>query len=186
MTPYQKHKRKWRKCRECNLCENRRTVVLARGKLPCDILFCGEAPGESEDVLGRPFVGPAGKLLDRIVFDAIQALGTGGVVIMHPVFRFAWTNLVACIPKEDGKKATEPPKEAIKTCSDRLREIIEIAKPRVIIAVGGLATKYLPKVTDLPITSIVHPAGIMRLDVSQRGLAVQRATVILSDVFEEL
>ncbi len=186
MTPYQKHKRKWRKCRECTLCENRRTVVLVRGKLPCDVLFCGEAPGESEDVLGRPFVGPAGKLLDQIILYAVNALGTGGAVTVGPPFRFAFTNLVACIPKEDGKKATEPPKEAIKACSNRLREIIEIAKPKVILAVGSLATKHLPKVTDLPITSIVHPAGIMRLDVSQRGLAVQRATVILSDVFEEL
>ncbi len=196
MTPYQKHKRKWRKCRECNLCENRRTVVLVRGKLPCDVLFCGEAPGESEDVLGKPFIGPAGKLLDRIILEAWGAVlanawntnSGDSECITEPIcpFRFAWTNLVACIPKEDGKKSTEPPKEAIKACSDRLREIIEIAKPKVIIAVGGLATKHLPKVTDSPITSIVHPAGIMRLDVSQRGLAVQRATVILSDVFEEL
>lgn len=64
---FQLHVREWENCTRCPLCETRRNIVLSRGKVPCDVLFIGEGPGESEDVLGAPFVGPAGHLLDHII-----------------------------------------------------------------------------------------------------------------------
>lgn len=180
MTPYKKHKAKWSNCRECVLHETRKRVVLARGKFPAPILFIGEAPGVSEDIIGKPFVGPAGKLLDRII-----ELGIDGQ------YDYVMTNLVACIPKgDDGSKTGEPSKECIFSCLPRLEEFIKLCKPRAIISVGRLAGNFIPNNfgyarADL-FTEITHPAAILRMDVSQKGLAIKRCVVILEDVVENL
>jgi DNA polymerase len=135
----------------------------------------------SEDVLGKPFIGPAGKLLDAIIEDALEGQ-----------YSYALTNLVACIPMgDDHKKTAEPPKESIMECAPRLLELIGMAKPKVFVAVGVLAGKWLPKVyRGLPIDrtiQITHPAAILRMDnQAQKELAVQRATVMLADAVENL
>jgi len=178
LTPYQRHETKWGRCTRCLLCEQRRRIVLARGRVPCDVLFIGEAPGASEDVLGKPFVGPAGKLLDSIIKDAMPE---------HLIY--ALTNLVCCYPRE--AKSTgenEPPEEAIEACAPRLKEFVYICQPRVIVLVGRLAVKYVPASLLLPRkwAEIIHPAAIIRMDVSQRGLARQRARVSIEDTVEGL
>lgn len=180
MTPYERHVRRWQECRKCSLCEKRQRVVLARGRVPCDVLFVGEAPGQSEDVIGLPFVGPAGKLLDEIIDQGLDGQ-----------YDYALTNLVCCIPlDENGSKVTEPPKEAILACSDRLQEFVTICRPKVIVCVGSLSAKWIEKNFGYRISnlfvSITHPAAILRMDVSQRGLAIQRAVVTLQDSVEEL
>lgn len=180
---YQQHVAKWSSCTACALCERRKKVVLVRGKLPSDVLFIGEAPGQSEDVLGVPFVGPAGQLLDEIIEDAVEHSE-----LLEPP-RMAWTNLVACIPKDDSNtKVSEPPLDAIEVCSGRLKEIVAIANPRLIVMVGKLSEKYV-KPTEVHrrrYVGIVHPAAILRADVTQFGLMVQRCRSILSDAFDDL
>ena len=171
-TPYQLHVAKWTDCDRCELCAKRSKVVFARGKLPCDVLFIGEAPGDSEDVLGRPFVGPAGQLLDEL----IEAAKPNGLTI-------AFTNLVGCIPRDEEGKG-EPSREAIMACRDKLLELIQIAQPTATVCVGKLAAKYA--VATEKTVEIVHPAAILRADIAKRGLMYQRAQVILSDLFEEL
>lgn len=174
MSRYHDHKRQWIKCRRCELYKTRSSVVLARGKLPCDVLFVGEAPGASEDVIGRPFVGPAGKLLDRMIKQSLP-----------DSTRIAITNLVACIPVDDeGQKIIEPPKYAIAACKDRLQEMIGMSHAKLVVAVGKCAAKYLQSV-DCPVVEIMHPAAILRMDVSQQGLAYQRCLVALADAVEE-
>ena len=193
MTPWQSHKQKWSTCTQCSLCSSRRSVVLARGHIPADILFVGEAPGASEDVLGLPFTGPAGHLLNGI----IEASGA-------TEYRYALTNLVACIPRgEDYEKTTEPPRESIKACEPRLVEFVRICKPRLIVCVGALAKKHihgqaqfaLPHEHDQPhwldgepmlFTDITHPAAILRSNVAMRGLMVQKATVVLAEAVSQL
>lgn len=137
MKLYQRHRKKWIDCKRCDLCESRTKVVLGpqkHGRIPAPILFIGEAPGASEDVIGYPFIGPAGKLLDIIIERAIDG--------QHD---YAMTNLIACIPKDDeGKKTKEPPDYAIKECQPRLIEFINMCSPDLIVCVGKLATKYVP------------------------------------------
>lgn len=155
---------------------------MARGTVPADVLFIGEAPGASEDVIGKPFIGPAGILLDRI----IQETGLDIDVTL------AFTNLIACIPKgEDGNKIAEPTEEHIHNCETRLREFIIIAKPKAIVFVGKLADKYGDQYLDcygvkIETCSIIHPAAILRMDVSKQGLAIQRAVVAIEDMLEDL
>lgn len=181
-TPYQRHRKKWIDCERCDLCNGRSRVVLARGKLPAPILFIGEAPGASEDVLGKPFVGPAGKLLDTIIERAIDG--------QHD---YAMTNLIACIPKgDDGKKTKEPPEYAIEECAPRVAQFIYLCQPKVIVCVGKLASKWVPKIvsertpTTYNCVDIIHPAAILRMPVDRKSLAVQRSIVIIEDAIVDL
>ncbi len=181
MSKWTNHRERWKNCTECELSESCTQVVLARGRLPCDILFVGEAPGVSEDVLGKPFVGPAGKLLDKITRSGLS-------VASFPV-SCAWTNLVSCIPKdEEGAKTREPPPESIEACAPRLREFVRLADPQVLVAVGLVAERWLHKIlrARYRIVNVMHPAAILRMDVSQRGLAIQRTVDRIEDVVTSL
>lgn len=187
LSPWEQHKKKWKTCTRCSLCEKRKNVVLARGPLPATILFVGEAPGESEDVSARPFHGPAGKLLDAQVTQA-------GL----DQFKRSYTNIVACIPKvkkETGKtdKADEPPKECIIACRDRLVEFIELVRPKAIVKVGKLSDKWTPEALKLcqlgyePLeVSIIHPSAILQADASQKPYAHQQNVVALRQLGYEL
>lgn len=189
---FQQHVERWKDCRECNLCERRKHVVLLRGQIPADVLFIGEAPGQSEDVLGLPFIGPAGKLLDDIIADAVSRSE------LQAAPRMAWTNLVACIPKgDDDRKTEEPPEESIKACESRLIEIVQICRPRIIVNVGKLSKYYVcgqAMFGDcswldgkfMRFCEITHPAAILRADVTQQGLMIQRCRAYLVDAFDEL
>lgn len=174
MSPWKSFCEKWKGGCDSSICGDRGTrIVLARGKIPCDVLFVGEAPGESENALGLPFVGPAGKLLDRIIGDAVP-----------PQLRIAFTNLVCCIPREEyGGKAMEPDIEDIRSCRDRLREFVTLCKPRLIVRVGKLATKH---VKDDGCVDIAHPAAILRANVANQGLMIQKCVVTLSNAVEDL
>lgn len=181
---YKRHKRRWIKCTRCKLHENRNKIVLARGVIPADILLIGEAPGVSEDVLGRPFVGPAGKLLEFLLKDS------GALE-----YRILITNLVGCIPLgEEGKKLAQPEQRCIKACSKRLVEITRLANPRLVVYAGKLASKhgpptvlkslnYIPKMLN-----IIHPAAILRINdrSGQKGLVIQRTVVSIRDAIQDL
>ena len=194
LTPYQTHKRRWENCTKCPYCERRKRVVLARGSLPCDVLFIGEAPGVSEDVVGKPFVGPAGKLLNYVIRESFYRGCT-----------YALTNLVACIPKGDeGYKVQEPEPSWIKACIPRLQDLVRIANPKTVVLVGNLAQRYIPNqamfggkwdpgsktyhrngAPRIRFEAIIHPAAILRMDVSQKGLAIQRTIATLRDIADE-
>ncbi len=189
MTAYQLHVQRWKDCRECPLCEGRSRVVLCRGSLPCDVLFVGEAPGESEDAVGLPFVGPAGQLLDHIVEQALSewAVGCWDPTVKPNLVKMAFTNIVACIPRDDdGGKAGQPPVEAIMACKGRLREMVEIASPRLMMCVGKMAWEWTDWIRSMPRVQIDHPAFILRMPAAVKGLKVQRAIVTLRTAVEEM
>lgn len=177
MSKWLAHKIRWKDCTKCELCETRKSIVLFKGKIPCDILFVGEAPGVSEDLLGKPFVGPAGHLLNQIISSAEL-----------DSYRLGFTNVVACIPLDpDGDKVHDPHKLHVKACSERLNEIIEIANPNYIVAVGKVADKYLKQKKlheNYEYVTITHPGAILRMDVTQKGLQYQRAVIALNDLMD--
>jgi DNA polymerase len=150
-------------------------MALARGQVPCDVLFVGEAPGQSEDVCGVPFIGPAGKLLDSI----IQAAGVNRL-------RYCLTNLIACIPLGPEGKLDEPPDYAVEACKPRLASFIRLCQPKLLVCVGGHAGRYAPESLAFKRLKLIHPAAILRMNVAQQGLAVQRCTVLLKDAIEGL
>jgi DNA polymerase len=184
MTPWQAHRKRWGGGCGSDQCDKATHVVLARGKVPCDVLFVGEAPGASEDVRGVPFDGPAGQLLDRIVAQSVP-----------PELRVAFTNLVGCLPRgEDGRKAGEPEEDQITCCSDRLRDFVRVANPRLIVLVGKLAETWLEPgykhtiklPVDVPTVKITHPAAILRAVVVQQSLLFKRCVVTVAEAVGRL
>lgn len=183
LTPYQSHVAKWSACRACELCDQRSKVVHVRGRLPCEILYVGEAPGVSEDVLGRPFVGPAGKLLDEIVSLAYEGVDHAS----------AFCNLVGCYPKVAKKAGTNEPSDAsIKACRPRLAEIVAMVRPNLIVCVGRLASKWVTKfekelrIVETPRVDVTHPAAILRAtDSVSRDHQVQTAVVRIRTAIED-
>lgn len=181
---WQEHKQEWQGCTRCDLSKGRRKVCLARGSIPAEILFVGQAPGESENVVGQPFVGPAGSLLDYIIKQSIGSTHT-----------YAITNLVGCIPRdpEDGNAETEPPMFAIEACSPRLKDFVEFCNPKLIVTVGSMSRDWLKPGYKhsinfhviIPQVHIEHPAYILRLNVAQRGLKIQRSVVTVANAIEE-
>lgn len=186
MTPYQFHVERFRRGCGSHLCSAVGTrVVFSRGSLPCDVLFVGEAPWTNENATGQPFVGPAGKLLDKIVARAL---------VDFPAVTFAFTNLVGCIPRnEKGEIDKTPDDDAIKCCEPKLLDMISIANPKLIVCLGKIPTHWLdvkyknhikvpPEITQI---SVTHPSGILQANVADQGLLVQRSIVAISEAVHE-
>ncbi len=128
MHPLEALKEKARHCNACRLAEGRTQVVFGEGDPDARLMFVGEAPGADEDRLGRPFVGKAGQLLDRI----LEAAGI-------PRESVYITNVVKCRPPEN---RTPLPDEA-KTCSNLwLLPEIELVKPQIIVPLGSVAAQF--------------------------------------------
>lgn len=123
-------------CRRCPLCKERKTVVYGEGNPKTMLMFIGEGPGADEDEQGRPFVGRAGQLLDKMI--AAMKLKREDVYI---------ANIVKCRPP--GNRAPKPLE--IDTCTQFLERQIRAIKPKFICALGTIAAQYLLK-TDKPIS----------------------------------
>jgi uracil-DNA glycosylase family 4 len=177
------HVARWRECQLCPLCTQRSQVVFARGDVPCEALFLAEAPGDSEDVIGLPLIGPAGKLLDKIVEQALASI--------HHIPTVAFANLVGCFPKiAKAAKTNEPTVEEIKACAPRLKEFVNICDPSVVVLVGKLAARWAYLSVDMAnprirFVEICHPASILKGPTQNYGLSVQKCVLTLSDAFEE-
>ncbi|MBS7619352.1 uracil-DNA glycosylase [Candidatus Bathyarchaeota archaeon] len=117
-------------CMECSLCEGRCKPVLGEGNLNSELVFIGEAPGRKEDEVGRPFVGSAGQLLDRLLFGI--GLSRKAVYI---------SNVVKCRPPDNRR----PTIEEMEACTPFLEEQLEIIKPKIIVAMGNSAISFFSK-----------------------------------------
>lgn len=181
MTRFQLHCQTWKDGCGSEFCDGAKKV-LWRGDIPCDILFIGEAPGKSENSAGIPFHpgAPAGKLLVHIVKRSVP-----------PTYKVGYTNIVSCIPRDPDStdKLTEPSIEQISSCKPRLEEIISIANPRLIIAVGQAAKATLERgytvsvkiPENCTVVHIHHPAFILRQTTAFQGLEVQRCCITIKD-----
>ena len=198
MTRWQRFAERWGNCQDCPLHRTRQHVVLAKGQIPCDIMFVGEAPGQSEDVIGKPFIGPAGRLLDEMIKEVIgdpnSVTPCGVPYEKWSTLRLAFTNLICCIPldEETLAKTEQPPVESIMACQQRLREFVDLARPKLMVLVGSLAEDWIDSrlrgglIVDCPKVVITHPAAILRSNVAQQGTAVRRCVVKLRTAVKEV
>lgn len=115
-------------CVRCPLHQTRTTVVFGAGNADADLMFIGEAPGASEDRMGLPFVGQAGKLLDRLLGEI--GFERGDVFIL---------NVLKCRPP--GNRDPQP--REIETCQPYLWRQVELIEPTVICTLGNFSTKLL-------------------------------------------
>ncbi len=119
------------KCRECTACELHKTrtnPVFGCGNRRATLMFVGEAPGESEDLSGTPFVGRAGKLFDKYL-EAVD-IPRESVYI---------ANILKCRPP----KNRDPLPEEEDACIDLLREQVRLIKPKMIVCLGRIAAMRL-------------------------------------------
>ena len=117
-----------RVCTACPLHQTRTQVVFGSGNADADLMFVGEAPGANEDKLGLPFVGQAGKLLDKLLAEV--GLERSDVFVV---------NTVKCRPPGN----RDPHPHEIESCSGYLRSQVELIEPKVICTLGNFATKLL-------------------------------------------
>jgi uracil-DNA glycosylase family protein len=156
-------------CHACELYRDATQAVLGEGRPGARTMLVGEQPGDREDIEGHPFVGPAGRILDRALEEA--GIERGEVYITNVVKHFKYTMR--------GKRRIHqrPDAEEIAACRPWLDSELELVKPQVLVCLGATAAKALLgasfKVTrqrgefvesDLaPLTTgTVHPSSILR------------------------
>ncbi len=148
-------------CLKCTLGESRTNFVFGTGAPDADLMFIGEAPGAEEDARGEPFVGRAGKLLDRI----LEAIGFGREEVYI-------ANILKCRPPDN----RDPQALEVEACEPYLRRQIAIIRPAVLCALGRVAAQTLLKSTESltrmrqkvhryegrPLVVTYHPAALLR------------------------
>jgi uracil-DNA glycosylase family 4 len=148
-------------CSRCRLAEGRTTVVFGEGDAEADLLVVGEAPGYEEDRSGRPFVGPAGQLLDKM----LAAIGFR----RDEVFI---CNVLKCRPPRN----RDPVADEVASCRPYLRRQVELIQPKVICAFGRFAAQTLldkelslnrlrgltHEFMGVPVVVSYHPAALLR------------------------
>jgi len=148
-------------CVRCKLSKSRTLIVFGEGNPNAKIFFVGEGPGEKEDESGRPFVGPAGRILTDIIEKGMR-IPRSSVYI---------GNIVKCRPP----KNRDPEPEEIESCRGFLEKQIKIVRPKVIIALGKVAAQFLFKTQEpisrlrgtwgdflgIPVMPTYHPAYLL-------------------------
>lgn len=154
-------------CRKCALCETRTQTVFGTGSASSGWMLVGEAPGESEDRQGEPFVGRAGQLLTEM----LRAIG----LKRDDVFI---TNILKCRPPNN----RDPAPAEVEACSDYLQRQIAWIKPKIILAVGRISAQNLLKtdkpigqlrgrvhsLNGIPLVVVYHPAYLLRSPLEKR------------------
>ena len=157
-------------CKRCKLSQGRTHLVFGEGSPRARLVFVGEGPGAEEDAAGRPFVGEAGKLLTKIIENAM-GLRREDVYIC---------NVVKCRPPHN----RDPESDEIRTCLPFLKQQLEIIRPEVICTLGRIAAQSLLargfRMTQergnwfsfmgIPLMATFHPAYILRNPSQQQAL----------------
>ena len=173
-------------CRRCPLYANATQTVFGEGAPGAHIMFVGEQPGDKEDIAGRPFVGPAGKLLDRALADA--EIARDDTYITNAVKHFKNE------PRGKRRIHKRPNVGEIEKCRWWLEREIAIVKPALIVALGSTAARTLlgrdAKVlkergrvetgadgaaAGVPVFITIHPSALLRIeDDDERHAAYRR------------
>jgi DNA polymerase len=154
-------------CRRCRLHQGRKNLVFGEGNPSSNLVFVGEGPGREEDMVGRPFVGEAGRLLTRII--AAMDLAREDVYIC---------NIVKCRPPQN----RDPKADEVETCVPFLMRQLELIRPKVICTLGRVAGRELlgqnfsttrdrgkwAEYMGLPVMPTFHPAYLLRNPSAKR------------------
>ena len=167
MASWEQLKSECMNCTRCSLCQTRKNVVFGVGNPNADILFVGEGPGEQEDLQGKPFVGPAGKLLDDML----------SIIDLTRDYNCYIANIVKCRPPRN----RDPEEGEQAACIGYLEEQISLIQPKVIVCLGRIAAKKLidpdfritrehgkrTQKNGVWYTAIYHPSALLR-DLNKR------------------
>jgi uracil-DNA glycosylase len=171
-------------CRACDLWKLGTQTVFGEGSPKAKLMFVGEQPGNEEDLTGHPFVGPAGKLLDRALAEA--GIDRGAVYVTNVVKHFKWE------PRGKRRIHKKPSAREIAACRPWLDTEIALVKPRAIVCLGATAAQallgrqfkvtaqrgeFIPSPLAPLVLATVHPSSILRApDEESRHREMQRFT----------
>jgi uracil-DNA glycosylase len=156
-------------CRGCHLYENATQTVFGEGPRRASVVLVGEQPGDKEDLEGAPFVGPAGRLLDRALVDA--GIDRAAAYVTNVVKHFKWR------PAGKRRIHQKPNAEEVKACWPWLEAEVAAVKPKVVVCLGATAaqavlgrqfkvTRRRGELVDSAhgwlVTATVHPSSILR------------------------
>jgi len=181
-------------CRACPLWKNATQTVFGEGPLHAQAMLVGEQPGDKEDLAGKPFVGPAGRLLDRALQDA--GIDRSLVYVTNVVKHFKWE------PRGKRRIHAKPNGAEIAACRPWLETEIALIKPRVLVCLGATAAQallgksfkvsqqrgtFVPSSLAPRVTATVHPSSILRApDDDSRHAEMSRFVADLRRVAGEL
>ena len=181
-------------CTACHLWKRGTQTVFGEGRQSATVMFIGEQPGNSEDLEGRPFVGPAGNLLDRALVEA--GIDRTKVYVTNVVKHFKWE------PRGKRRIHKKPNALEITACRPWLAAEIAVVKPRAIICLGATAAQAVIgpkfKVTqqrghfiESPlaefVTATVHPSSILRAPTDEgRRMETKRFIADLKKIAKAL
>ena len=156
-------------CTACPLYQNATQTVFGEGPEQAAVLFVGEQPGDQEDLAGHPFVGPAGKMLDRCSKEA--GLDRSRAYVTNAVKHFKW------VPRGTRRIHSKPSSMEIAACFPWLEAEIAAVKPKVVVALGATAAqalfgkafrvtkergKFIPSRWAQHVMATVHPSSLLR------------------------
>jgi uracil-DNA glycosylase len=155
-------------CKGCDLWKRGTQAVFGEGRVGSEVMLVGEQPGDQEDLQGRPFVGPAGRILDKALETA--GIDRDDVYVTNAVKHFKWE------PRGKRRIHKKPSGMEIAACRPWFDEEVKVVKPKVIVCMGATAAQALLgrdfKVTqergkviargEIPIIATVHPSSILR------------------------
>jgi len=141
-------------CTKCIISNYRRKIVIGRGDVPARLLFIGEAPGKTEDLLGTVFIGAAGQLLDKMILDAVN--------LANYCPSYYITNCLRCRPanKKFGDNREPSPIEIL-NCMDNLMSIYYLVDPEVVVFIGKVAEEFYKR-EFRTYRTVTHPAALLR------------------------
>jgi uracil-DNA glycosylase family protein len=156
-------------CHGCDLYQHATQVVFGEGRTHVAIFLVGEQPGDREDQLGRPFVGPAGQLLDKCL--EMAGIDRSAVYVTNAVKHFKWE------PRGKIRLHKKPNSLEIEACRPWLEKEIAAVRPQVIVCLGATAaqdllgpqfrlTKHRGEMfptSNGPVTATIHPSAILRM-----------------------
>jgi uracil-DNA glycosylase len=167
-------------CQACPLWKTGTQTVFGEGTKNAEIMFVGEQPGDREDVEGRPFVGPAGRLLDNALAEA--GIDRKLAYVTNAVKHFKWT------PRGKRRIHQKPSWSEIAACRPWLDAELAVVKPRVLVPMGATAAQALlgrqfrvtrdrgrPVESDLApvVIATIHPSAILRAQDEDRDREYQ-------------
>ena len=177
-------------CRGCELYKRGTQTVFGEGRAHARVMMVGEQPGHEEDLAGTPFVGPAGKLLDRAL--AAAGIARGDVYVTNVVKHFKWE------PRGKRRIHAKPNQMEIGACLPWLRAELDVVTPDVVVCLGATAAQALLgrqfKVTQHRgewvksplaegVMATVHPSSILRAsDEAARHEAMQHFAADLGKI----
>ena len=156
-------------CKACDLWKTGTQTVFGEGAEGADLMLVGEQPGDKEDLAGRPFVGPAGRILDQALEEA--GIDRDGVYVTNAVKHFKWE------PRGKRRLHKRPDAGEIAACRPWLDHEIELVRPRVVVCLGATAAQallgrtfkvtkqrgeFFPQPAGHVVTATVHPSSILR------------------------